>query len=309
MVTHHHPSYRSLTRLGSIDRDELHPKIRADFRSGREPSKYLQAATYASDLEILQPGLFRARDLDQFSNQISHWLCGHLHHHLDYYQAGVRISCNPRGRYCGPMTQKSRLAYALFGYPISDERAEEINKEFKENPFGGDGFDFDDQFLIDVDESIAPVFNREIVEILPRLNEILQRIKCVAVHLETPNLELFVIVMEKLETIVDEFDEVIEKFSREISECEIVLKGQISFSTRDFMRHFDLQNIDEAIAIKIRERSIPLAIEIREWMINRIEEIKGLSFTEINVKLAHEGTIKDITPSHFYSNLHDDLDF
>lgn len=309
VVTHHHPSYRSLTRLKSIGRDELHPRLRVDFISGREPSKYLQAATYASDLELLQPGLFRLRGLDQFSNQIAHWLCGHLHHHNDYYQAGVRISCNPRGRYRGPLTREARFASALFGYPISDKRAEEIKREFEENPFGGDTHDFESRFVIDVDESIAPVFNREIEEILPKLKEIVQMIKAVSVHLETTNLELFVIVMEKLKAIVDKFDEVMEKFSGEISECEIALKGPISFGTRGFMRHFDISNLDESLAMKIRERSIPLAIEIREWMINRIEEFKGLSFKELNVKLAHEGTIKDITPSHFYSNLHDDLDF
>lgn len=309
VVTHHHPSYRSLTRLKSIDRDELHPRLRVNFVSGREPSKYLQAATYASDLEILQPGFIRSRDINQFSNQISHWFCGHLHNHLDYYQTGVRICCNPRGRYRGPMTKEARFASALFGYPISDERTEEINKEFEVNPFGGDAYDFNRKFVIDVDESIAPVFNREIDEILPDLNEILQRIKCVAVHLETTNLELFVIVMEKLESIVDEFDEVMENFSREISQCEVVFKGPIDFSTSGYIRHFELKNLNEEIATKIRMKYVPRAIEIREFMIGRIEEFKGLSFRELNNKLAHEATIKDLIPIHFYEAIDDDLDF
>lgn len=117
VVTHHHPSYRSLLEAKVLSEEQLSPRSRLDYVSGREHSGFLQAAAYASDLELLQPCMVGSSKLDRFSNQISHWLCGHLHHHLDYYQTGVRISCNPRGRYCGPMTQKSRLAYALFGYP------------------------------------------------------------------------------------------------------------------------------------------------------------------------------------------------
>lgn len=309
VVTHHHPSYSSIIKSEFINRDMLSPRNRIDFISCREPGHYLKAAVYASDLEILQPDKYCLHGLDQFSNQISHWLCGHLHTHLDYNQAGVRISCNPRGRYLGPIDEETRIALALFDYRISNERIAERNKEFEANPFEGDAFDFDRHFVIDVDESIAPVFDLEITKVLPQLNDILARIKSIAVHLETTNLELFMIVIEKLNEVVVEFDDVIGKFSSEISQCKIVLKGAIEFRTDVFGHYFDLYDIgdvDEERASRIRELIVPRTIELRELMISRIEEFKGLNFKELNDKLANEASIKDIIPSRFYSNYDDE---
>lgn len=290
VVTHHHPSYKSLYKLKSNTEEQLSPKSRLDFLSGREPSGYLQAATYASDLEILEPNLYSTK-LDKFSNQISHWLCGHLHHNLDYYQAGVRVSCNPRGRYRGPTTKESRLVSAFFGVRYSDDDVEERNRVFELNPFIGDNAEFNRHFIIDVDESIAPVFNREIELILPKLKEMLQDIKRISEHLQATNFDLLEIVFEKFNTKIAEFDAVTRKFSFEISQCQHVLSGSIDFCTDVIWQYIEFEHIDEKIAEKIRKRGVR-AIELREWMINRIEEFKGLSFKELNEKLAQESEIK-----------------
>ncbi len=140
VVTHHHPSYESLRRIGINDG---WPMLGEEMRSnGLNPSDHLyKVACYASDVSIHHNG-----------HQVSAWMCGHLHHHLDYLQHGMRIISNARGRYSGPITEEQARVVSFFGMHVSAEDIENSRQLFIKNPYRGNGIEFDPRCIVDIED-------------------------------------------------------------------------------------------------------------------------------------------------------------
>ena len=290
VVTHHHPSYKSLKPY--IHEDRITERKRRLYEVGREPSHgYLEAAAYASELDIFS-AINNTKDF--VTHGISHWLCGHLHTHMDYlHTGGVRISCNPRGRSQPPVTEDTKIERAMMGFPLSTKEFEKLKDEYKKNPYQGDCRSFDPRFIIDTDESVAPVLSKMIEDLVPKLNELLEQLKSIGKLFDATHLHLFEVVFEKFFTVLENFDDLVNDFTREFNTCEVVLSKRLELVTRTFFRTQwgnKVRKFTEETADKIRVRVIPLVIEYRQFLIDTILQFKGLSFAELNYKLENTET-------------------
>ena len=134
IVTHHAPTYASLTRAGvvkefSLDRAHWQRRMSDDLNLTR-------VGSYASDvLSTLEHELERA--------DVRLWAHGHVHHALQFGRRGVRIACNPRGRVQAPLTEETARGLALFGMRITADDIQVSQQHAKDFPEEGDGFGYE----------------------------------------------------------------------------------------------------------------------------------------------------------------------
>lgn len=219
VVTHHHPSYRSL-RLDGLSESEIYPTGVA-AGNGRQPNgRIYQTAAYASDLTFSNFGIGSGKP------RIDAWLCGHIHRKMDYAFDGMRVICNPRGRHIKPMTEDSAKAYALFGLPISEESVQESQQRFAANPFQGDGVEFDASLLIDLRDGVTPPLRSEFAQHIPELRRLYTEIQEFAGCMKGVEGTVIKALEESIETRADEFEKC-------VWELEILIKKNTN-SSADF---------------------------------------------------------------------------
>jgi hypothetical protein len=141
VVSHHWPSWDALVTFGKVRLPELSldPEYwtKHTFRPDREENGVNRLASYGSPME---------KFIQRYRDKIDLWCCGHVHVGLDMGLHGVRLACNPRG------------------YAYSD--GENI----------GNGIDFDDRKLINLDDGVTPALvpdiNRAAKEIDALIDEL-----------------------------------------------------------------------------------------------------------------------------------------
>jgi Icc-related predicted phosphoesterase len=242
VVTHHHPSYRSL-RLDGLTESEIYPTGVATGNGRQLNGRMYKTAAYASDLTFSNFGISSDKP------RINAWLCGHIHQKIDYAHEGARVICNPRGRHIKPLTEDSAKAFALFGLPVSEESIQESQQRFAANPFQGDGVEFDAGLLIDLRDGVIPPLRSEIALHIPELRRL---------HIE---IQEFASCMKGAEgTVIKALEESIEKRADEFEKCVRELEMLIKKNTNTFAdfsnfglnyetyrHHFSIN--DDAIAI------------------------------------------------------------
>ena len=139
VVTHHAPSFDSLRKFG-LKEFLLEPE-----HWGYRYDSLVRVACYASRLDNM---------LKQYSTTIDFWAHGHLHTGLDVLSQGVRIVCNPRGYAAKPFDEQSARAFALFGYPVSQEDIERSQALHLKQPYRGDAPGFDDSLVINLESGL-----------------------------------------------------------------------------------------------------------------------------------------------------------
>ncbi|MEX3984267.1 metallophosphoesterase [Paraburkholderia sp. EG287A] len=134
IVTHHAPTYASLTRAGvvkefALDKRHWQRRMNDDLNLTR-------VGSYASDvLSKLE------RELEGADVRL--WAHGHVHHALQFGERGVRIVCNPRGRVRPPLTEEAARGLALFGMRITADDIARSQQHARDFPEEGDGFGHD----------------------------------------------------------------------------------------------------------------------------------------------------------------------
>ncbi len=213
VVTHHHPSYESLRRTG-VDDLWLHPG--RQFRAGvRSPNGLLyRVAAYASEVSI-HNWIFH--DDGANTPMINAWMCGHLHNHLDYMHDGMRVLCNPRGYYSGPLTDEKSKLFALFGASIHQEDSQCCHDTLKQNPYLGDGQDFDAHFTVDLNDELVPLIQAEIAAVTPDLQGLHAEIRELAPHVMTAPV-IAKAVRESIQVRADKFESLATKLETRIAQ-------------------------------------------------------------------------------------------
>lgn len=112
VVTHHHPSYKSL-RMDGMSDDYIYPN-RTMRRFDEGVARKIGA--YCSDFKFENFAWRNNKPL------VDAWICGHLHTHYDYLEHGIRIACNPRGYWSAPPSKERNEMLSFFGgRPMSDD--------------------------------------------------------------------------------------------------------------------------------------------------------------------------------------------
>lgn len=157
VVTHHAPTFESLRAFG-IREHLLQPE-----NWGHREDSLVRVAAYASRLDNV---------LKHHSDVIDLWVHGHLHSGIDVLTQGVRVVCNPRGYAEKPLDEKSAKAFALFGYPVSQEEIERSQAIHREQPYRGDAPGFDHSLVIDLQTGFERPIRRESENPLIELREV-----------------------------------------------------------------------------------------------------------------------------------------
>lgn len=143
VVTHHGPSYACLKADGVLS-ELIHG--RDWWRLQTHPSM-VKVAAYASALE---PYLARQR------GRLAGWVHGHIHTRSDLIIEGVRVISNPRGYPLGPMSKERVEQARWYGIRYSADELERGNRRYDEDPYAGDGIDFERHFVFNVAEGFGP---------------------------------------------------------------------------------------------------------------------------------------------------------
>lgn len=159
VVTHHAPTFESLRAFG-IREHLLQPE-----NWGHREDSLVRVAAYASRLDNL---------IKHHSDVIDLWIHGHLHSGIDVLTQGVRVVCNPRGYAEKPLDENSARAFALFGYPVSQEEIERSQAIHREQPYRGDAPGFDRSLVIDLQTGFERPIRRQIDHPLIELREVTQ---------------------------------------------------------------------------------------------------------------------------------------
>lgn len=208
IVTHHQPFFESLRRSG-VNHDLIGNDSRRHWQSGwREPCGELHVvAAYASDLRI-RNWIYPYWSIDRQAPEqkvVDLWCAGHRHDRFDYEKDGMRVACNPRGRYSAAWTDETAQMYGLFGYPISDEMIERSQARHAKPPFIGDCNQFEPSLVIDTENLLGPVFRADIAAALPRMRELRAKVEELAPHMASEAPGLVKLVSQAIQQDCGEF--------------------------------------------------------------------------------------------------------
>lgn len=183
VVTHHAPTYLSLTRTGYVAEKNLDPKSwssRLDIRWDND--NIYRIGSYASPDDDL---------LARHQDKISLWIHGHIHRSVDVSAGGVRVVCNPRG-------------YAY-------------NKDSVQS---GDNRNFDPRLVIDLDRQggYMPLLKAEIDEAVVELENILDEIQAIGAHRKHADPSLRTAAREAFNKRVEAFSEEGHKICKRVNE-------------------------------------------------------------------------------------------
>lgn len=172
VVTHHAPTFASLRALG-IHESLLDPKNWTYYRD----NDLVRVASYASSLDTL---------LDKHRRKIALWVHGHLHCAIDVVASGVRVLCNPRGRWIPPLNESSAEAFRLFGVSVTEQDIADSRAAHRENPFMGDGRDFDALHIVDVERGLEQPIRSALDAPLAEMRDIARRVSKMVPYLLGP---------------------------------------------------------------------------------------------------------------------------
>lgn len=168
IVTHHAPTYVSLTRSGIVKEYAL--ERRHWQRRMNDDLNLTQVGSYASDtLGQLERELERA--------DVRLWAHGHVHHALQFGQRAIRVACNPRGRVQPPLTEESARGWALFGMRLTAEDIARSQQHAKEFPEEGDGVGYDRDFALALDSASYDLIQTAHVEAVQQLAELREELR------------------------------------------------------------------------------------------------------------------------------------
>lgn len=170
LVTHRAPTFQSL-RLGHTVREHYLDSQFWHCR-GMDNSDLARVGIYAADL----PDLF-----ERYRHELDLAIHGHTSS-VDFVEGSTRVVANPRGRYSGPVTESERSSYRLLGYAMSDADVAANHERFKEYPYWGDNNAFEPEKLIRLSDGLAPAIATVIDEYLPRMLELYDELRELAVH-------------------------------------------------------------------------------------------------------------------------------
>lgn len=159
VVSHHAPSFAALA--GKQVGPEL--LVPAEWDRYRRHDKLVYVAAYASDLNEL---------LRQRRDALDLWVHGHVHAGQDLLVEGVRLLCNPRGRYVAPLTEESAKSYAFFGMRVSAEDIARSQAAAQREPFRGSADGFDANLVVDLSEGPRRPLERLCEPVRARMQEL-----------------------------------------------------------------------------------------------------------------------------------------
>lgn len=159
VVSHHAPSFEALA--GKQVGPEL--LVPADWDRYRRHDKLVYVAAYASDLNEL---------LRQRRDALDLWVHGHVHAGQDLLVEGVRLLCNPRGRYVAPLTEESAKSYAFFGMHVSAEDIARSQAAAQREPFRGSADGFDANLVVDLSDGPRRALQRLCEPVRERMQEL-----------------------------------------------------------------------------------------------------------------------------------------
>lgn len=308
IVTHHHPFYKSLLLSGEVSEKTIieSKHFEAFWKRPAENNMY-KIAAYASDLEIINvPFSFNAQQRQRHKKMVTAWLCGHLHSSLDYMaRGGIRVTCNPRGRYTHPLTLESAAAMNLFGIGYTEADVKRSQELHAENPFIGENQKFDPYFLIDTNEGVAPVIRASIEAIEPKLKAILNKVKSLAKHCVNQDPEILATIAEKLQEKFEQFDRLVNSFDSEVTENTKDIEGNFRFQIYDYWRYEDFENadfeeeeLDPEVLGSISD-AVKFKIEFREFILSRLVLFKSKNLASMKRLLKAESKRDDVIPKKF----------
>ena len=161
VVSHHAPTFEALRLYGVNDESFKPERWVARFRD--ESSDLPRIASYASDLDAW---------LEDHGEAIDLWLFGHLHKAMDFAHLGTRFVCNPRGYWSAPLTADSARTFQLLGYSFTQKDIERSQAAHAEDPYRGDGFDFERSLVLDPCAGLAPALVPKVEEALEQVQEL-----------------------------------------------------------------------------------------------------------------------------------------
>ena len=159
VVSHHAPSFAALA--GKQVGPEL--LVPAEWDRYRRHDKLVYVAAYASDLNEL---------LRQRRDALDLWVHGHVHAGQDLLVEGVRLLCNPRGRYVAPLTEESAKSYAFFGMHVSAEDIARSQAAAQREPFRGSADGFDANLVVDLSDGPRRALQRLCEPVRERMQEL-----------------------------------------------------------------------------------------------------------------------------------------
>lgn len=196
VVTHHHPSFESLRRSG-VDPRLLDDKSLWYPQHLNDDIARYRVASYASDLDDF---------LRKNRNKISLWVSGHIHHHLDYMQHGVRIVCNPRGHAIKSLVNAAKGKY--ISADVGNGTLKEVNQSHESpNCYPGKAPGFDPSFIVDLNDGVRLNVKQEIEMVLPSLQELNGEIRELARHLGSKRNIASLAICEAIEARAQKFEQ------------------------------------------------------------------------------------------------------
>lgn len=195
VVTHHAPSHDSLRAYGFPER-----LLAPEHWEYRDESM-VRVACYASRLNTL---------LKRHAETIDFWAHGHLHAGFDVLSEGVRVVCNPRGYAVKPLDAQSARAYALFGYPVTEEDIQNSQALHREQPNRGNAPDFDDALVINLESGLELPISHAIEVPLATLRELMQDAIELVDHLKRTRNPLRKYLIRCLDQNMEAFNETLD---------------------------------------------------------------------------------------------------
>ncbi|MGO4811057.1 hypothetical protein AB4156_15950 [Cupriavidus sp. 2MCAB6] len=164
VVTHHAPSRRCLSSFG-VDEGVLNPSNWSDMRHHPD---FVRVGAYASALEPL---------LAEHRTKIAAWVHGHLHMHADLLVEGVRVTSNARGYALGVITERDITEARWLGLRLTRKDVEQSELRYRNNPFLGDGKDFDPSFVLDLSTGFHAPLTSALEEVVAEVEAIISDCK------------------------------------------------------------------------------------------------------------------------------------
>jgi len=209
IVTHHAPTYASLTRSGTVKEYAL--ERRHWQRRMNDDLNLTQVGSYASDtLAQLQHELERA--------DVRLWAHGHVHHALQFGQRAIRVACNPRGRVQPPLTEESARGLALFGMRLTAEDIARSQQHAREFPEDGDGVGYDRAFALGLDGSAYDLIQAAHVEAVQRLAELRGELRELRVAARSRRPMVSELAAHRADTLRLQAIEAVRAFANEMSQ-------------------------------------------------------------------------------------------
>lgn len=306
IVTHHHPFWKSLLLSGEVSEKTIieSKHFEAHWKRPAENNMY-KVAAYASNLDLNNfPFSFNAKHKQSHKKMVTAWLCAHLHDSLDYIEQGIRVCCNPRGRYTHPLTLESAAAMNLFGIGYTEADVLRSKAAHELSPYLGENQEFDPYFVIDVNEGISPVIRGSIESLEPQLIAILNKCKSLSKHCDNNDPEIVATIADKLREKFTEFDRLVNSFDSEVTENTKDIEGNFRFQIYDYWRYEDFENadfeeeLDPEVLGSISD-AVKFKIEFREFILSRLVFFKSKNLASMKRLLKAESKRDDVIPKKF----------